>query len=491
MTKPNQEQFRSLFKDDAVWGEQEVIKFRWFLVAVIMVFIGYIYLMGDKNRALFSLMLASVYVFYNSLLNILLKKYGSATWIRFTSTTFDISILSLHIFNYSYFFQPIAVATAASTFVYPILILLSVLRYDGKLVIFSTAYSIFCFNLIYVIRLPHISPELMEQVASSNWAGQVYKSTYLLLMGYFLFSIPKMIKRLVNKQITSIHQQNKVELSLALEKQKKDMALLQLRKEKVLNTKLEEHQATIEQQKSNLEEAIAVKDKLFSIIGHDLKSPFAAQTSIIDLLIADYKSYHPEDLISIMKTIKHSAHQGLELLNNLLDWSKQQNDIINVKPHIIPIHEIVNNTIALLQQNITHKRLRIQQIISPDLNVLADTNILNTVLRNILSNAIKFSYPDGKINISAREDNDRVLIEISDSGVGMNEHQLNHLFHPDKKSSTPGTQNEPGTGLGLFLCMDLVKKINAELNVKSKEGVGSTFTVIFPLVKEISVQETV
>ncbi len=479
MPKPNTRQFRSLFKDDAVWGEQEVIKFRWFLIAVIIVFIIYIYISGDRSRALTSLLLASVYIFYNSVLNLLLKKYGSAPWIRFVSTGFDITILSLHIFNYSYFFQAIAVATAASTFLYPILMLLSVLRYDGRLLVFSTVYSIFCFNLIYIIRLPHIDTQLIEQVASANWSGQIYKSTYLLLMGYFLFSIPKMIKRLVEKQLVSIQQQNKVEMDLALEKQKKDLALSQLKKEQILNQRLEEHQATIEQQKMNLEEAIAVKDKLFSIIGHDLKSPFAAQTSIIDLLVADYKSYNSDDVISIMKTIKHSAHQGLELLDNLLDWSKQQNNLINPKAENVSINDSVNNTVALLQQTIIHKRLRILQFVDPELNIHTDMNILNTILRNILSNAIKFSYPDGKISIDSRQENSHIYIDICDTGVGMSAEHLTKLFVPDKKCSTPGTQNEPGTGLGLFLCKDLAKRINAEIMVKSKPGLGSTFSVVF------------
>nr|WP_319401605.1 HAMP domain-containing sensor histidine kinase [uncultured Carboxylicivirga sp.] len=480
MQKPNREQFRNIFKDDAVWGEQKVIRFRWFLILVILVFVGYIFSTGNEERALYSLLLSSIYIFYNSALNFLLKKFGNATWIRFLSATFDISILSLHIFNYSYFFQPIAVTTAASIFLYPILILLAVLRYDGRLVIFSTLYSILCFNLIYFIRLPHINPELIAQVPSTDWAGQIYKSTYLLIMGYFLLGIPEMIKRLVNKQLISVEQQNSVKIALALEKQKGDIAKIQLKKEKILNKKLEEHQETIESQKKNLEDAIEIKNKLFSIIGHDLKSPFAAQTSIVDLILADYKSYNNEDIITIFKSIKRSSHQGLELLENILDWSKQQNNLIKPRTHSVNVKESVDTTINLLNNNINHKRIRIQTYINPTTQILADQDILNTILRNILSNAIKFSHVDGSIRISTREKGDRLFIEIDDDGVGISQKQLDSIFEPCQKVSSRGTQNEPGTGLGLYICSDLAKMMHADISVESEEGKGSTFSISFP-----------
>ena len=112
---------------------------------------------------------------------------------------------------------------------------------------------------------------------------------------------------------------------------------------------------------------------------------------------------------------------------------------------------------------------------------MADVNIVSTILRNLLSNAIKFSYPDGNIEIKTRERNDKVYVDISDTGIGMSDEHVNQLFQPCKKSSTPGTQNEPGTGLGLFLCKDLAKMLKAEIEVKSEKGKGSTFSIVFPL----------
>ncbi|MCG8579995.1 MAG: HAMP domain-containing histidine kinase [Bacteroidales bacterium] len=480
MHKPNTEQFDKLFKEDAVWGEQEVIKFRWVLIAVILVFIGYIYYSGETDRALTSLLLATVYIFYNAVLNILLRKYGSATWIRFLSSTIDITILSIHIFNYSFLFKPIAVTTAASVFLYPVLILLSVLRYDRRLVIFSVVYCVLCFNIIYSIRYPYIEPELFDKVASANWAGQIYKSAYFLVMGYFLYSIPKMINRLNAKHLATMNLKRSSELSLALEKQKNELAVLQLRKEKRLNKKLADQKSLIEQQKEELQQANMTKDKLFSIIGHDLKSPFAAQTSIIELILTDYNQYSKEEVKDILKTIQHSAHQGLDLLGNLLDWSKQHNNLIKHQLTPVRLSTMVYDAQALLSHNIAHKRITLINEVDTMATVCADSNMIKTILRNILSNAIKYTNNDGTIEITSDTEGAFDLLRIKDSGIGMTEDQINRLFNIENNVSTPGTNNEPGTGLGLLLCKELAEKNNAEIRIESKVGEGSTFTIAFP-----------
>jgi hypothetical protein len=199
-----------LSKEDSTWGEQEVIRFRWVLIAAILVLIGYIFLSGEVERGFISLSLALVYIVYNTGINYLLRKFDNATWIRYVSSTIDVTVLSAHIFNYSYFFTPIAVSTAPSLFLYAILIMLSVLRYDGRLVIFTTAYVILCSNIIYFVRYPDIDPELISQVASAGPEGAFYRSVYFILMGYFMFSIPKMINRLVEKQ-NSVNKERTIE----------------------------------------------------------------------------------------------------------------------------------------------------------------------------------------------------------------------------------------------------------------------------------------
>ncbi len=484
MLKPNTDEFRIMFKEDSVWGEHEVIKFRWVLVSVILIFIAYIYYSGDTYRALISLLLASIYIFYNAILNILLRKYGSATWIRFLSATIDITTLTIHVFNYSFFFKPIAVTTAASTFLYPVLILLSVLRYDKRLVLFSTLYSVFCFNIIYIIRYPHIEPVLLEQVASANWAGQIYKSVYFIVMGYFLYSIPKMITRLNTKYRISINMRKNSELDLALEKQKKDLAILQLRKEQRLNKRLADQKALIEDQKERLQQANKTKDKLFSIIGHDLKTPFAAQISIIDLLLSDSHEYKQEELKKIFKTIQHSSLQGLDLLENLLDWSKQQNNLNTYQTIPIRIATLVYETQALISHNFAHKKITLINKVNPLVTICADSNMIKTILRNIISNAIKYTNNNGTITIYTCKDEAFDYLKISDTGIGMTKQQIDNLFNIENNISTPGTNNEPGTGLGLILCKELAEKNNAKISIESQVGVGSTFTIAFPLIEE-------
>lgn len=480
MHKPNTEQFRNLFKEDAVWGEQEVIKFRWVLVSIVLVFIGYIYYSGETDRALTSLLLASVYIFYNAILNILLRKYGNATWIRYMSATIDISILTIHIFNYSFYFKPIAVTTAASTFLYPILILLSVLRYDKRLVVFSVLYSAFCFNLIYFLRFPAIDADLFDRVASADWPGQIYKSSYFLVMGYFLYSIPKMINRLNEKHQATVELKRSSELNLALEKQKKDLAILQLRKEQRLNKQLADQKALIENQKEKLQQVNITKDKLFSIIGHDLKTPFAAQLSITDLVLSDYQEYNKEELHDLFKTIQHSASQGMDLLENLLDWSKQQKDIFEKQLTPIRLATLVFDTQALLAHNLAHKQINLVNEVDPMMTVCADNNMVKTIIRNILSNAIKYTHNSGTIAISTISENGFDLLKIQDSGVGMTKEQIDRLFKIENNISTLGTDNEPGTGLGLLLCKELAEKNNAEIRIESQVGKGSTFTLAFP-----------
>jgi signal transduction histidine kinase len=476
--------FNYFFKDDAVWGEQEVIRFRWVLIAAILILIAYIFSSGEYHRGFISLALASFYIFYNSIINILLKKVGNATWIRYLSATIDITVLSLHIFNYSFYFSPIAVVTAASVFLYPILIMLSVLRYDGRLVMFSSLYVIFCYNVIYIIRRPYIDDALIEQVASADWAGQFYKSVYFLLMGYFLFSIPRMIDRLVKKQSLVIDERKNMELKLALEQQKRDLAIQKLQMEKKLNKQLADQKQLIEDQKDTLQDLNATKDKLFSIIGHDLRSPFSAQSSLSELLIEDYDNFSKKEIIESLKAINRSAKNGMDLLSNLLDWAKTQNNL--TEQHLVPIElsPLILESIDILANNIRNKHLRIINNISPNIFITAEENMVKTIFRNLLSNAIKYSYNQGEIIINCNRQDGYMAIEVTDSGIGINEEQLRSLFSLQNSVSTPGTENEPGTGLGLILCKELAEKNLGHIEVQSTPGKGSVFSLHLPILND-------
>ena len=174
-----------LFKDEALKGERTAQKFRWILIVVVMAFIAVTYIKGNYREATYSLIPAGIFLFYNLYLGYLIRIGKNVYFLRYFSVTIDIIALSVHIYINSVFFSSIAVSTTASIFIYPILIFLSVLRYDRNLIIYSTGLVLLCFNVNYYIRLPAINPELIDQVISSDPMGHAYKTGYLLLLGLF------------------------------------------------------------------------------------------------------------------------------------------------------------------------------------------------------------------------------------------------------------------------------------------------------------------
>jgi len=471
-----------LSKEDAAWGEQEVIRFRWILIAAIIVLIGYIFLSGNTHRGFISLALAVIYIFYNSIINLVLKKFDNASWIRYVSSTIDVTILSAHIFNYSYFFKPIAVSTAPSLFLYAVLIILSVLRYDGRLVIFTTIYIVICSNIIYFLRYKDIDPYLFTQVASAGPEGAIYRSVYFLLMGYFMFSIPKMINRLVEKQNAANNERREVEIKLALETQKKDMAMQSLIIEQQLSEQLNEQKEVIQEQNESLEKLVTTKNKLFSIIGHDLRSPLCVQSSLTEYLIHDYNNLDKENILESIYAINKTANNALNMLSNLMDWSKTQNNMLEPIPVSVNVKQKIKDVIDLQSESWRAKKIKISIDCDKKLYLFADEQMIETIIRNLLSNAIKFTPINGEVKFLAFQQNNQCIIEISDNGVGMTEKQTNDLFNSNITISSLGTNNEKGTGLGLILCKEMIDINKGSIEVKSEEKKGSKFIISLPVV---------
>ena len=469
-----------LSKEDSAWGEQEVIRFRWILIAAILVLIAYIFLSGKIERGLISLSLALVYIFYNSIINLLLKKFDNATWIRYVSSSIDVTILSAHIFNYSYFFKPIAVSTAPSLFLYAILIMLSVLRYDGRLVIFTTLYVVLCSNIIYFARYTDIDPYLFTQVASAGPEGAFYRSVYFLLMGYFMFSIPKMINRLVERQNDVNKERREIEIKLALETQKREMAMQNLVMEQQLSDQLNHQKQVIQDQNKSLENLVATKDKLFSIIGHDLRSPLCVQSSLTEYLLHDFNNLDKEDILENIYAINKTANNALNMLSNLIDWSKSQSN--NLAPIAISVNikQKIHDVIDQQSEAWKSKNINIKNNIEKSVTAFADDHMIEAVLRNLLSNAIKFTPEHGVVKFSAFNTDNKCIIEINDTGIGMDSCQIQNIFKSNKAISSLGTNNEKGTGLGLILCKEMIDKNNGDISVNSSPLKGTKFTVTLP-----------
>lgn len=224
-----------------------------------------------------------------------------------------------------------------------------------------------------------------------------------------------------------------------------------------------------------LKQLVAMKDKFFSIIAHDLKNPFNSLMGVSQLLIDKYDKYDNEKVLKFIESIHSVSKQTYDLLINLLEWSRSQTGNMEFSFDRLSLKEIADQSIQLLQSSADEKSVELQNDISENTYIYADRNTLNTVFRNLLSNSIKFSYTQNKVKIDSSHLDDMVQVNISDEGVGIPSDKISSLFRLDRTYSTKGTNKETGTGLGLILCKEFVEKNGGTIDAISEEGKGSTF----------------
>jgi len=241
--------------------------------------------------------------------------------------------------------------------------------------------------------------------------------------------------------------------------------------------------AEIELQESEkqLRIANATKDKFFSIIAHDLKNPFNSIIGFSKLLLEQINDQEQSKINEFAHAIHTSGKNAFRLLENLLDWSSSQTGTIRFEPEPFLINQLIQDTIALCSHHADAKYICIQQHLPDQLPAYADKNMVQTVVRNLLTNAIKFTNPQGHITISAARKTDQIHVTVSDNGIGMNPKTIEALFNIHEKSSTPGTENELGTGLGLILCKEFIEKHGSTIKVSSEPGKGSDFSFLLPM----------
>lgn len=232
-----------------------------------------------------------------------------------------------------------------------------------------------------------------------------------------------------------------------------------------------------------LMESNATKDRFFSIIAHDLKSPFLGLMGYSQILSEDYGVLKEDEKKTYISNIHELTKSTYKLLENLLEWSRLQTGKMEFKPEKCNVYEVLSPTIDLLTKTAQNKRISIKEDIDRKLDVKADIYMLQTVVRNLISNSIKFTKPNGGIFVKAGNNSRGVTISVKDDGVGMSKAVMDTLFKIDKTTTTKGTVNEEGTGLGLFLCKEMVELHNGKIWVESTEGEGSTFFVELPAVK--------
>jgi signal transduction histidine kinase len=247
----------------------------------------------------------------------------------------------------------------------------------------------------------------------------------------------------------------------------------------ITDRKLAEEEITL---KNELLQTInAEKDKFFSIIAHDLKGPLSAFLGATQILSDEIQNMSLEEIKEITFNMKDSASNLYGLLENLLEWSRLKRGLMDFIPERLKVSQVITQSIEVLKESARKKSININYSFPEDLEIFADRHMLETVIRNLVSNAIKFTPAYGVVIISSYIKSDQSIeINVIDSGIGISPELRAKLFHISEKTSRQGTEGEPSTGLGLLLCKEFIEKHNGKIHVVSEPGNGSTFTFTLP-----------
>jgi signal transduction histidine kinase len=307
------------------------------------------------------------------------------------------------------------------------------------------------------------------------------------------------IRQVANME--ALYENDKKEKELALVRAEKLTADAQLREEETKATlliaglglvtllllagiffylALKRNKRTLQTKNEELRQLNQTKDRFFAIVGHDLRGPITSFSGINDLLNWYISKNDMEQVKAFGGKITQSVRQLDTLLNNLLNWAMSQTDAVPYKPEPLQLNQLTKECYGYFQHSLEVKQVTLTDETPDDFFVYADKNALASVLRNLVSNAIKFTPPKGSIKIMAKLTGDLVWIEVSDTGVGLSEAKLKTIFSLSENKTTSGTSGEKGTGLGLVLCADYVALNKGTIKVESKEGEGTTFSFSIP-----------
>ncbi|MCX6287138.1 MAG: PAS domain S-box protein [Bacteroidetes bacterium] len=233
-------------------------------------------------------------------------------------------------------------------------------------------------------------------------------------------------------------------------------------------------------QAEELKELNATKDKFFSIIAHDLKNPFNTILGFTDILLTNFQEFDNNEILKYLNIIDTSSKHAFTLLENLLLWARTQTGTIDFQPEVIDLRSIVRDVIELIKNQAKKKEIFVSSSIMDHCPVFADKNMIETILRNLFTNAIKFTPKNGSVVVSIIHQNNQLEVSIRDTGVGIAKEDMENIFRIDRKTTNLGTEKEKGTGLGLILCKEFVEKHGGKISVDSELGSGSTFKFTIP-----------
>lgn len=239
----------------------------------------------------------------------------------------------------------------------------------------------------------------------------------------------------------------------------------------------------LKQSEERLRQLNASKDKFFSIIAHDLKSPFNSIMGFSELLVEQIKEQDYDGTVEYAGIILQSSHRAIELLTNLMTWARAHTGRMIFNPEYFELVDLVQENIKLLESSALEKSITIVQELPARTPVFADKAMINTILRNLISNALKFTRPGGTISVSLEMKPQKITVSVKDNGVGIPANMINKLFRIDENFSTSGTNKEKGTGLGLIICKEFIDKHEGQIWAESEEGKGSIFSFTLPVSK--------
>jgi PAS domain S-box-containing protein len=245
-------------------------------------------------------------------------------------------------------------------------------------------------------------------------------------------------------------------------------------------TERKEKELIIERQNAELKNINSQKDKLLSIIAHDLRSPFDSFIGLTEILESQAGQITQEDVRILANEIRNSASRIYNLLSNLLEWSRVQRGLIKFQPQEFLLIDVIQQCTEVLQEMAKEKQIEVRVFIPDDLEVFADPYMMMIIVQNLLSNAIKFTCNGGLVTVSGEKNSDNLLLTIGDSGIGMSEKMLENIFEIDSHNNRQGTNGEPSSGLGLILCKEFIDMHSGKIWVKSEVDIGSTFFITLP-----------
>lgn len=323
----------------------------------------------------------------------------------------------------------------------------------------------------------------VETEALSKRQGDLVKNLLILLVvmvsGFaILFYNRFLAMNKVNKQLEE--QKNEIADNnsklLALNK----TLFAEKQKTELLNEKLNQTNQKLSESEKHLLDLNATKDKFFSIISHDLRNPFASIVSFSRLLKRNLANMSVDELQGLVVELDKSVFKINNLLENLLQWSRAQTGKIVYKPGYLLLRELIKDNVNLLMANAKDKEINLVNEVNEDIIAWADVNMTDTVIRNLLSNALKYTDIGGRVSVSVRQKAGWVYVSVSDNGVGISPENIEKLFRVDAFFSTYGTQDEKGSGLGLPLCKEFVEHQGGTISLESKIGKGTIFTFSLP-----------